>query len=155
MYINVRRTLQTLRQTHTHYLRQHRNLLYPNQPPFFQILHHIMTRPFRHLLTTPATSTPPPPPLEQVHAEFVIIIAALLCALISFLGVLAITRFARLYNNYSSHDQQPPANKELKKNALNSLSTQPYSSEFVQMDCAICLAEFAQSVYSICKLATK
>lgn len=99
-----------------------------------------MTRLFRHLLTTPAASAPP---LEQVHPDFVIILAALLSALICFLGVLAITRCARMSNNSSHHQQLRPASKGLKKNVINSLPTQPYSSEFVHADCVICLAEFA------------
>uniref|UniRef100_A0A7N0VIB8 RING-type domain-containing protein n=1 Tax=Kalanchoe fedtschenkoi TaxID=63787 RepID=A0A7N0VIB8_KALFE len=101
-----------------------------------------MTRPLRLLLT----SQPPPPPLDQVNSDFVVILAAFLCALICFLGLVAVARCAWLRR--TQHPPRPPppaaaANKGLKKKVLRSLPTQPYSPQFAEADCAICLAEFA------------
>ncbi|CAM8938321.1 unnamed protein product [Rhodiola kirilowii] len=107
-----------------------------------------MTRPLRLLQTTSSSSPPPPPPaLDQVNSDFVVILAALLCALICFLGLVAVARCAwlrrRIPNGSNQHQVPPAANKGLKKKVLKSLPTQPYTPEFAESDCAICLAEFA------------
>uniref|UniRef100_A0A7N1A2N3 RING-type domain-containing protein n=1 Tax=Kalanchoe fedtschenkoi TaxID=63787 RepID=A0A7N1A2N3_KALFE len=101
-----------------------------------------MTRTLRLLLASP----PPPPALEQLNSDFVVILAALLCALICFLGLVAVARCAWLRRFANQRNPPPPpaaANKGLKKKVLRSLPTQPYSPHFAQADCAICLAEFA------------
>ncbi|XP_057489983.1 RING-H2 finger protein ATL80-like [Actinidia eriantha] len=89
------------------------------------------------------------PETESVDSDFVVILAALLCALICVLGLVAVARCAWI-RRFSSRATgrsapQPPANKGLKKKVLNSLPKLTYAvDDAVKFsDCAICLAEFA------------
>ncbi|XP_076921793.1 RING-H2 finger protein ATL80-like [Bidens hawaiensis] len=93
----------------------------------------------------------PPPEAENVDSDFVVILAALLCALICILGLIAVARCSwirRISGIVSSGrtDQSPPAaaNKGFKKKVLNTLPKLTYSPENVKVsDCAICLTDFA------------
>jgi len=81
-----------------------------------------------------------------------VILAALLCALICVLGLIAVARCAWL-RRFSSRNPTPPvpppppsvANKGLKKKVLRSLPKQTFSEDFSGKlpDCAICLTEFS------------
>ncbi|OMP11996.1 Zinc finger, RING-type [Corchorus olitorius] len=117
----------------------------------------------RHLIllgaaNSSATTTqlPPPPPPEQaatVDSDFVVILAALLCALICVLGLIAVARCAWLRrlsggaasNQAATSRPTPPANKGLKKKILKSLPKVAFSAESSTKfsECAICLTEFA------------
>lgn len=99
------------------------------------------------------TSSPSPPedtsssPNKSVDSDFVVILAALLCALICVLGLVAVARCAwiRRISGRITGPANPPANKGLKKKVLKSLPKLNYSSEEAGKlsDCAICLTEFA------------
>lgn len=118
-----------------------------------------MTRPIRLLgaANSSATTEPPPEQAATVDSDFVVILAALLCALICVLGLIAVARCAwlrRLSDGGSSSSNPsasssarptPPANKGLKKKILNSLPKATFSAESTTKfsDCAICLTEFA------------
>ncbi|KAJ4825264.1 hypothetical protein Tsubulata_038549 [Turnera subulata] len=115
-----------------------------------------MTRLGFRLLATAVNSSavPPPPPgaPPTVDSDFVVILAALLCALICVLGLIAVARCAwlRRFSPSSSSSPQPPpppaaANKGLKKKILRSLPKQTVSADSAPKfsDCAICLTEFA------------
>ena len=82
---------------------------------------------------------------EHVDSDLVVILAALLCALICVLGLVAVARCAWL-RRFSSGGNSTPANKGLKKKILNSLPKFAYSAdqhaERLSDDCAICLSEF-------------
>ncbi|GMJ02797.1 Arabidopsis Toxicos en Levadura 80 [Hibiscus trionum] len=111
-----------------------------------------MTRPFRLLGAANSSATSDPPP-ESVDSDFVVILAALLCALICVLGLIAVARCAwlrRLSGGGStssppaSSRPAPPANKGLKKKILKSLPKDTFTPDFSAKfsDCAICLTEF-------------
>ncbi|XP_021902792.1 RING-H2 finger protein ATL80 [Carica papaya] len=116
-----------------------------------------MTRPLFRSLTTSNSSalagSPPEP--ATMDSDFVVILAALLCALICVLGLIAVARCAwlrRLSGGGAStaapsHPTPPPAvaNKGLKKKILRSLPKLTYSPDSAAKfsDCAICLTEFA------------
>ncbi|CAI0381603.1 unnamed protein product [Linum tenue] len=121
-----------------------------------------MTRPFRLLdsvssspTTTAGDSSEPPAP--PVDSDFVVILAALLCALICVLGLVAVARCAwiRRFSSGSAAAAEggraPPApsssqaNKGVKKKILRALPKQTFSTDTAAKfsDCAICLVEFA------------
>lgn len=88
--------------------------------------------------------------IGKVDSDFVVILAALLCALICVLGLVAVARCAwirrisaRATGNHAF--SAPPANKGLKKKVLKSLPKLSYTAEHAERfsECAICLAEFA------------
>ncbi|KFK42061.1 hypothetical protein AALP_AA2G206300 [Arabis alpina] len=109
---------------------------------------------FRLLQETNSSSPVQAPPV--VNSELVVIIAALLCAAICFLGLVVVSRCAwlrRLANRTAANSDQtqPPhvasaANKGLKKKVLRSLPKVTYSPESSPteklVECAICLTEF-------------
>ncbi|GMJ10543.1 Arabidopsis Toxicos en Levadura 80 [Hibiscus trionum] len=114
-----------------------------------------MTRPFRLLgpANSSATSEPPSEQTPSVDSDLVVILAALLCALICVLGLIAVARCAWLRrlsgggsasNPAASSRQAPPANKGLKKKILKSLPKDTFSADLSAKfsDCAICLTEF-------------
>ncbi|XWS14346.1 hypothetical protein CRYUN_Cryun35bG0001700 [Craigia yunnanensis] len=113
-----------------------------------------MTTPLRLLAAanSSATSEPPSEQAATVDSDFVVILAALLCALICVLGLIAVARCAWLRrlsggsisNPSSSSRPTPPANKGLKKKILKSLPMATFSAEAPAKfsDCAICLTEF-------------
>ncbi|CAN4123123.1 unnamed protein product [Withania somnifera] len=95
---------------------------------------------------SPAT----PSTIGRVDSDFVVILAALLCALICVLGLVAVARCAwirrisaRATGNLAF--SSPPTNKGLKKKVLKSLPKFNYTEEHAAKfsECAICLAEFA------------
>ncbi|KAK9050161.1 hypothetical protein SSX86_014305 [Deinandra increscens subsp. villosa] len=102
--------------------------------------------------TTTAATASPPPELDNVDSDFLLILAALLCALICVLGLLAVSRCTWIRRISASTitgrtDRSPPAaaNKGLKKKVLNTLPKLTYSTETAAeniSDCAICLTEF-------------
>ncbi|CAN0924281.1 RING-H2 finger protein ATL80 [Linum grandiflorum] len=119
-----------------------------------------MTRPLRFLgslnpssATTPADNNPDQRTAPVVDSDFVVILAALLCALICVLGLVAVARCAwirRLSSSAAGSRPQPTpnssaANKGVKKKVLRSLPKETFSPDYAAKfpDCAICLAEFA------------
>ncbi|KAK8648845.1 hypothetical protein V6N13_129587 [Hibiscus sabdariffa] len=116
-----------------------------------------MTRPLRLLgaANSSATSEPPSEQVPAVDSDLVVILAALLCALICVLGLIAVARCAWLRrlssgggsasNTPALSRTTPPANKGLKKKVLKSLPKDTFSADFSAKfsDCAICLTEFA------------
>ncbi|OWM70562.1 RING-H2 finger protein ATL80-like [Punica granatum] len=115
-----------------------------------------MARPFRFLGSADSPESTAADSSEPVagDSDFVAILAALLCALICVLGLVAVARCAWLRRFSSSSGaaasgtaQPPPskANKGLKKKILRSLPKLTCTPESAARfsDCAICLAEFA------------
>ncbi|KAK4347559.1 hypothetical protein RND71_033898 [Anisodus tanguticus] len=112
-----------------------------------------MTRHGRFLLSiTNTSSTSPSPPAVTVESDFVVILAALLCALICVVGLIAVARCAWLRRGTGvggNGGGQPSVNKGLKKKVLQSLpkftydpsSTANIAPPFTA-ECAICLAEY-------------
>ncbi|KAL5713753.1 RING-H2 finger protein atl80 [Ranunculus cassubicifolius] len=108
-----------------------------------------MSAPRRFLTgnTSTTPSAPPPEPLA-VDSDFVVILAALLCALICVVGLIAVARCAwlRRYTGGAMNHSNPPitANKGLKKKILRSLPKLTFDGESngKLADCAICLTEF-------------
>ncbi|KAK9285588.1 hypothetical protein L1049_024783 [Liquidambar formosana] len=115
-----------------------------------------MTRPSRFLTDSGSgsgsgsnsTLAEPPEPVS-VESDFVVILAALLCALICVVGLIAVARCAWLRrSSHAGRDStQASANKGLKKKILQSLPKFTYNSASkgkLAEECAICLAEFAE-----------
>ncbi|CAA7020085.1 unnamed protein product [Microthlaspi erraticum] len=111
-------------------------------------------------------SNSPSPPVDSstaaLNSDLVVILAALLCALICVLGLIAVSRCvwlrrlaagnrtASVSQGGSGQSPSPPvaaANKGLKKKVLQSLPKLTFSPESPSSEkfaeCAICLAEFA------------
>ncbi|CAN4105423.1 unnamed protein product [Withania somnifera] len=114
-----------------------------------------MSRPVLRFLLSTNSSSPPTaeaPSYVSVEPEYVVVIAALLCALICIIGIISIARCAWLRRaGGPSGDQSSPsiavANKGLKKKVLQSLPTfsfDPSSTTGSGTECAICLAEYSQ-----------
>ncbi|KAL8194067.1 hypothetical protein R6Q57_026309 [Mikania cordata] len=121
-----------------------------------------MTRPYRFLSSVNGNSsssldqtTAKPPEAVAAESDFVVILAALLCALICVLGLIAVARCAWLRRgsnrNVSQNPSQPAAaNKGMKKKMVESLPKFVYNSakevgngrKLSSGDCAICLAEY-------------
>uniref|UniRef100_A0A5B7BGK5 Putative RING-H2 finger protein ATL8 n=1 Tax=Davidia involucrata TaxID=16924 RepID=A0A5B7BGK5_DAVIN len=86
--------------------------------------------------------------IDTVDSDFVVILAALLCALICVLGLVAVARCAwirRISDRVTGRSAPPPpGNRGLKKKILRSLPKLTYTVEDAGKfsDCAICLAEF-------------
>ncbi|KAL8514435.1 hypothetical protein ACS0TY_013519 [Phlomoides rotata] len=105
----------------------------------------------------PPSKNASPPPMETLDSDFVVILAALLCALICVLGLVAVARctwIRRLSGGPSGTAESAPppprrsaANKGLKKKVLKSLPKLTYGEDGEHAeklsDCAICLSEFA------------
>ncbi|KAK3034196.1 hypothetical protein RJ639_034336 [Escallonia herrerae] len=115
-----------------------------------------MTRPLRLLsaLNSTSNSTPAaaePPEAVAFESDFVVILAALLCALICVVGLIAVARCAWLRRGGSpasggSPGGQPSANRGLKKKILQSLPKFAYNAASAGKftpECAICLTEYA------------
>ncbi|XP_057776307.1 RING-H2 finger protein ATL80-like [Salvia miltiorrhiza] len=89
--------------------------------------------------------------IEAIDSDFIVIIAALLCALICVLGLVAVSRCSwirRLAGRYPASSPATASSKGLKKKVLKSLPKLTYGQgnelEAAKLhDCAICLAEFA------------
>lgn len=113
-----------------------------------------MTRAFRILNSadnaTAVAAAAPPPEAVALESDFVVILAALLCALICVVGLVAVARCAwfRQGSGGGSSPRQALANKGLKKKVLQSLPKFAYvdsnpSKWVATSECAICLADFA------------
>ncbi|KAL7207258.1 hypothetical protein ACSBR1_029254 [Camellia fascicularis] len=108
-----------------------------------------MSRPLRSRLLGDVNSSPNnqsnSPVPQTVDSDFVVILAALLCALICVLGLVAVARCAWI-RRISARSAAPhlPPNKGLKKKVLKSLPKLTYTSDDAAKfsDCAICLTEF-------------
>ncbi|PIA46635.1 hypothetical protein AQUCO_01500285v1 [Aquilegia coerulea] len=104
---------------------------------------------FSDNVNTPAAEAPES---ITVDSDFVVILAALLCALICVVGLIAVARCAwlrRSGGNRSNPSSQTPAaaNKGLKKSVLRSLPKLIFNSNGnggvgKLSDCPICLSEF-------------
>lgn len=106
--------------------------------------------------TSPVSAAAAPPPeAVTVESDFVVILAALLCALICAVGLIAVARCTWLRRGSGSEAPRPPsrtlANKGLKKKVLQSLPKFTYNSsdcekakdqKLAAAECAICLGEF-------------
>lgn len=98
--------------------------------------------------TTSSPAAAPPPPLQTLDPDFAVILAALLCALICVLGLVAVARCAwiRRFSSFAASATAPSPNKGLKKKVLKALPSMTYrddGSDQKLTECAICLAEFA------------
>lgn len=96
------------------------------------------------------SSAAPPPEAVALESDYVVILAALLCALICVVGLLAVARCAwlrRRSTGVDSYFHTSSANKGLKKKVLESLPMYDYTtsgdSKLSSEDCAICLVDFA------------
>ncbi|KAJ7953244.1 RING-H2 finger protein [Quillaja saponaria] len=112
-----------------------------------------MTRPLRILLSTGGNLTSvaaPPPESVPLESDLVVILAALLCALICVVGLIAVARCAWLRRiSGNSSPGQALANKGLKKKVVQSLPKFTYLNSnpnkwVASSECAICLADFAE-----------
>lgn len=112
-----------------------------------------MTRPYR-LLSTAVNSSAESPEAVSVESDFVVIFAALLCALVCIIGLIVVARCAWLRRRSIANRTpgQPPANKGIKKKFVEALPKFAYDSgkednggggKLSSGDCAICLSEYA------------
>ncbi|XP_057809357.1 RING-H2 finger protein ATL80-like [Salvia miltiorrhiza] len=95
--------------------------------------------------SSPSHQNPAEPPYAAgVESDFVIILAALLCTVISVVGLISVARCAWLRRR-SRNSEQPPADRGLNKKAVQSLPKFTFSSSSGggAAECAICLAEYA------------
>ncbi|GJV94025.1 RING-H2 finger protein ATL8-like protein [Tanacetum coccineum] len=112
-----------------------------------------MTRPYRFLSTVTNSSTESPE-VVSVESDFVVIFAALLCAIVCIVGVIVVARCAWLRRGSvaSETPRQPSGNKGIKKKLVDALPKYAYGSnkaadtggKLSSSDCAICLAEYIQ-----------
>ncbi|KAM0975097.1 RING-H2 finger protein ATL80-like [Malus sylvestris] len=96
----------------------------------------------------------PPPEAVALESDFVVILAALLCAVICVVGLLAVARCAWLRRGSGGRaaigSASSSANKGLKKKVLQSLPKFTYGTGGAEpppkldSECAICLGEFAE-----------
>ncbi|KAI3969241.1 hypothetical protein MKW92_045172 [Papaver armeniacum] len=100
-------------------------------------------------MTSPSTSAVAEPPSPIIlDSDFIVILAALLCALICVIGLVAVARCAWLRRMNGNSDNNPSAslqsqaNKGLKRKILKSLPKITYDKTLSMEDCAICLSEF-------------
>ncbi|KAL4572628.1 hypothetical protein LXL04_019408 [Taraxacum kok-saghyz] len=118
-----------------------------------------MTRSSRFLSTvvnssSTVTAVAEPPEAVTVESDFVVILAALLCALICVVGLIMVARCAWLRRGSTASGgriaSQTSANKGIKKKFVEALPKFTYNSAKEHIDgklsageCAICLAEYA------------
>lgn len=114
-----------------------------------------MTRPYRFLSTVVNSSSKAAaesPEAVAVESDFVVIFAALLCALVCIVGLIVVARCAWLRRRSlaNSLPGQQSANKGIKKKVIEALPKFKYDSakgdnggKLSSGDCAICLAEYA------------
>ncbi|KAH6797018.1 RING/U-box superfamily protein [Perilla frutescens var. hirtella] len=111
-----------------------------------------MTRTAANSIFLSATNSSPPiekaaepPDSAAVESDFVIILAALLCTIISVAGLISVARCAWLRRR-SRTIGQPSAHRGLKKKVVRTLPKFTYNSSSgggAAAECAICLAEYA------------
>ncbi|KAI3813682.1 hypothetical protein L1987_18411 [Smallanthus sonchifolius] len=115
-----------------------------------------MTRPYRFLSTvvnSPSKAVPESPEEASVESDFVVIFAALLCALVCIIGLIVVARCSWLRRRSIANRTpgQPSANKGIKKKFVEALPKFAYDSakedngggKLSSGDCAICLTEYA------------
>lgn len=92
------------------------------------------------------SSAAEPPEAVEVESDLVVILAALLCALICVVGLIAVARCAWLRRGSAGGPHPPAANKGLKKKVLQSLPKLTYDATLTDkfVECSICLAEFVE-----------
>ncbi|XP_072988275.1 RING-H2 finger protein ATL8-like [Typha latifolia] len=109
--------------------------------------------PASRILQTNSSQTPAAPPPDSMDSDAVFFLAALLCALVCVVGLALVARCAWAWRSSSvagggggGSPQLAPANKGIKKKALQSLPTASYGGDGGEMaaECAICLAEFVE-----------
>ncbi|MCL7044914.1 hypothetical protein MKW94_016394 [Papaver nudicaule] len=99
-------------------------------------------------MTSPSSAVAEPPSPIILDSDFIVILAALLCALICVIGLVAVARCAWLRRGNSGNPAsftaslQSQANKGLKRKILKSLPKITYDKTLAMEDCAICLSEF-------------
>ncbi|KAI3502771.1 hypothetical protein L1887_31071 [Cichorium endivia] len=113
-----------------------------------------MTRPYRLLSTVVNSSSKAAaesPEAVSVESDFVVIFAALLCALVCIVGLIVVARCAWLRRRSIANGLpgQPSASKGIKRKFIEALPTVKYDSakddnggKLSSGDCAICLAEY-------------
>ncbi|KAK4764025.1 hypothetical protein SAY87_013463 [Trapa incisa] len=113
-----------------------------------------MTRPPPTAFSAAASAAAPTYAVHSsnVESDFVIILAALLCALICSIGLLAVIRCTCLHraaDAYPTTSSSAISNKGIKKKVLESLPKFTYSSSSpatsdckIAAECSICLVEF-------------
>ncbi|KAF3341342.1 RING-H2 finger protein ATL8-like protein [Carex littledalei] len=96
-----------------------------------------------------STNAPPTPSPLPIDSDIVVILATLLCALISVVGLSLVVRCAFVRRHQSA--TKPIKQKGLNKKSLQSLPTLSFSSgcqtdqaATISGECAICLGEFAE-----------
>ncbi|KAG5529938.1 hypothetical protein RHGRI_030347 [Rhododendron griersonianum] len=101
---------------------------------------------------TAAEAAADPPEPVAVEPDFVVVLAALLCALICVVGLIAVARCAWLRRGSTGNGGPRSSNqnnKGLKKKVLQSLPKYTYNEKIAAgtggggSECAICLAEYA------------
>ncbi|KAM0067869.1 putative transcription factor C2H2 family [Helianthus debilis subsp. tardiflorus] len=119
-----------------------------------------MARSFRFLSSNTTSSSSldqpvaQPPQAVAMESDFVVILAALLCALICVLGLFSVARCAWLRRGSTDTRRNPnltAANKGIKKKILQTLPKFVYNKDNNRCeiagksftDCAICLTEYA------------
>ncbi|KAJ3672327.1 hypothetical protein LUZ60_007048 [Juncus effusus] len=100
----------------------------------------------RFLLETSTSNTsntsPSSPPLA-IDSDIVVILAALLCALICFVGLSLVVRCAFIRQRNRSSPSKSIMQKGLNKKSLQSLPTLSLSST-ISGECVICLGDFVE-----------
>ncbi|KAI3676477.1 hypothetical protein L1987_86086 [Smallanthus sonchifolius] len=115
-----------------------------------------MTRPYRILSTVVnAAAVAEPPASAAMESDYFVILAALLCALICVVGLIAVARCAwlrrRSVANGSRIPNQQSENRGIKKKKIDLLPKFTYdvdgddngSGKLSSSECAICLGEYA------------
>ncbi|XP_047329464.1 RING-H2 finger protein ATL80 [Impatiens glandulifera] len=95
-----------------------------------------------------SNSSPNDVPNGNQYSDFIVILAALMCALICVLGLAAVARCAwirRISGLPPNTSSTATANKGLKKKVLRSIPKVTYTTDYAAKfsDCAICLMEFS------------
>ncbi|KAI3704469.1 hypothetical protein L1987_74689 [Smallanthus sonchifolius] len=151
LHVQVQLQLRSLESPHHTYITKSIRSLFNELP--------IMTRSYRFLSSTGNSSsssdqaTAEPPEAVAAESDFVVILAALLCALICVLGLISVARCAWLRRGPTSNTRRNPsqtaANKGIKKKIVETLPKFVYNSgtdenagKLSTGDCAICLAEY-------------
>lgn len=114
-----------------------------------------MTRSARILLrvtnSTGSNSSSTSPEMENVESDIVVILAALLCAVMCVVGLMALVRCAWFVRSSDRSDigNAKAGNKGLKRKVVNSFPIIRYgreegNSKFGTSECAICLGEYGE-----------
>ncbi|KAK1410537.1 hypothetical protein QVD17_37074 [Tagetes erecta] len=112
-----------------------------------------MTRPYRNLYTIDnAVAEAEPPEAAAIESDYVVILAALLCALICTVGLIAVARCAWLRRGAiasSNRDITSSENRGMKKKMIEVLPKFNYDPrsedgcvKLCSSECAICLGEY-------------